>query len=168
MKKSIALNLLLGLVLATFVSHNVTAQQQDQKIRALFVLKFIENVSWPEDKKSLVIGVLGKDDIYTELENRLQAKNPNGIIVKKISAADVAACDVVYVPSADTRLMGQINNQCQGKGVLIISETDLSKKGSGISFVDDGGRLSFIVNKNAIESHGLKVSSTLLSLGRQV
>jgi hypothetical protein len=36
------------------------AQTAESKIQALFILKFVENVSWPQDRKDIVIGVVGK------------------------------------------------------------------------------------------------------------
>jgi hypothetical protein len=163
-KRQFSLIMLVMFVL-TFTSQSAWAQQQDSKIRALFVLKFIENVTWPDDRKAVIIGIIGKDEVLGELQTRLQAKNPNGVIVKRISAGEAATCDVVYIPSADNHVISNIASL--SKGVLIISESDLSKKGSGISFIEEGGRLTFLVNKSSIESKGLKVSSTLLSLGKQ-
>jgi hypothetical protein len=157
--------IMLVMLMLTITGHSARAQQQDSKIRALFVLKFIDNVTWPDDRKAVVIGVVGKNEVLVELQSRLQAKNPNGVIVKRITAAEAATCDVIYIPTADNHAIGNIASL--SKGVLIISESDLSKKGSGISFLEEGGRLTFVINKGSIESKGLKVSSTLLSLGKQ-
>lgn len=145
----------------------VCGQTADFKVRALFIFKFIDNVSWPQDRKALVIGIINSDKVFSELEARLQQKNPHGMIIKKVTAAQVSACDVVYLPASESRSISQINMNSQGKDVLIITDTDLSGKGSGISFVEEDGRLHFVVNRNALESRGLKISSTLLSLGKQ-
>ena len=85
----------LFLILFILSSYSAFAQSQESKIQALFVLKFVENVSWPQDRKDIVIGVVGKTEILTELENRLKAKNPNGLVIKKISAQEANTCDVV-------------------------------------------------------------------------
>lgn len=143
------------------------AQNQEAKIQALFILKFIDNISWPQDRKDVIIGVLGKSDVLTELEVRLQAKNPNGIVIKKISSAEAANCDVIFLSKQESASLSAVNAALKGKSILIISETDLSRKGSGISFIQEDGKLNFIVNKSVIESNGLKVSNTLLTLGKQ-
>jgi hypothetical protein len=153
------------ILILIFSASCITATAQESKVRALFVLKFVENVLWPNEKKALIIGVIGKEEVFDELQARLQAKNPNGITVKKITASEAATCDVVYIASS-------VNNAITGisslnKEILIITEADLSRRGSGISFVEDNGRLTFIVNKNAIEEKGLKISGSLLSLGKQ-
>jgi hypothetical protein len=59
-------------------------------------------------------------------------------------------------------------NAAPGKAVLIITESDFSTKGSGISFFEEAGKLRFSINKGVLEAKGLKVSGSLLSLGKQV
>lgn len=143
------------------------AQTMEPKIQALFVLKFVDNISWPQDRKSIIIGVIGESEVFTELESRLKVKNPNGLVIKRITASDVATCDAVFLAKGESAVIKSVNHATSGKPVLIISESDLSKKGSGISFVEESGKLAFIINKEAIESAGLKISSALLTLGKQ-
>lgn len=156
---------ILSLLFFSFQAHS---QSRESKIKALFILKFVENVSWPQERKDLVVGVIGQSDIFDELNARLSANNPNGIVIKKISASEAAFVDAVYVPSREDDAIHVISSNVSGKSVLIISESDLSRKGSGISFIEVGGRMNFIINKNAIESRGLKISGSLLALGKQV
>lgn len=144
------------------------AQTQESKIQALFILKFIENVSWPEDRKDIVIGVVGKSETLAELESRLKLKNPNGIVIKKITPSEASTCDAVYVPSSEDKVIGTVTASINDKSVLIITESDFSRKGSGISFIEEAGRMNFIVNKNAIEAKGMRVSNSLLTLGKKV
>lgn len=144
------------------------AQTQESKIQALFILKFIENVSWPQDRKDIVIGVVGKSETLAELESRLKLKNPNGIVIKKITPSEASTCDAVYVPSSEDKVIGTITASINDKSVLIITESDFSRKGSGISFIEEAGRMNFIVNKNAIEAKGMRVSNSLLTLGKKV
>ena len=144
------------------------AQTAESKIQALFILKFVENVSWPQDRKDIVIGVVGKSETLAELEGRLKVKNPNGIVIKKISASEASSCDAVYIPSSEDKAIASISALISNKSVLIITESDFSRKGSGISFIEEAGRMNFIVNKDAIEAKGMKVSNSLLTLGKKV
>ena len=146
---------------------NSFAQSQESKIQALFVLKFVENVSWPQDRKDIIIGVIGKSEVHSELEARLKAKNPNGIVIKKISAAESSTCDAIYIPASEDKNVSNITSSIGAKSILVITESDLSRKGSGISFIEEAGRIHFIINKNSIESKGLRVSTSLLTLGKQ-
>jgi hypothetical protein len=161
--KTITLSLLFVLGLFT-----AKAQSQENKIQAIFVLKFVENVSWPKEKKGLVIGVVGSSEVLTEIENRLKLKNPDEIIVKKISASESGSCDVVFLPSVKDNQLGSINDSVGGKSVLVITESDLVKKGAGISFHKENGKLQFLINKSEVEAKGMKIGSALLSLGSQV
>lgn len=162
--KQVGLSILFVLLLCAGV-----ARGQESKIHALFVLKFVENVSWPQDRKNVVIGVVGKSEILAEIEARLKVKNANGVVVKKISAAEANTCDVVYLPSSeDKNLNAVITASAAGTSVLVITESDFSTKGSGISFFEEAGKLRFAINKNVLDAKGLKVSGALLSLGKQV
>jgi hypothetical protein len=157
----------LGLCLVLGVSLS-KAQTQENKIQAIFVLKFVENVSWPKEKKGLVIGVVGSSEVLTEIESRLKLKNTDGLIVKKINASEAGTCDVVFLPSSKDGHISTVTESLQSKSVLLITESDLVKKGAGISFQKESGKLQFLINKNEVESRGLKIGSALLSLGSQV
>lgn len=154
-------------LLLTLFCSPIFAQQQS-RIQAIFVLKFVENVSWPNANQKLILGVVGNNEVHAEIENRLKVKNPLGIEVKSISASDAALCDVIYVPSTEDGAMGSITSLTKDKSILLITESDFSRKGSCISFIEEAGRMHFIINKNTIDGKGLKISTALLTLGKQV
>jgi hypothetical protein len=157
------------LLLIFFVSttHNAVAQGQESKIQALFIMKFVDNIIWPQDRKNIVIGIYGKSEVFTEIDTKLKSKNPNGIIVKMITLQEATSCDVIFVAKHVTGNLPAINLAINGKSILTITDADLSKKGSAISFIEDDGRLSFIINKGIIDYLGLKISNSLLTLGKQ-
>jgi hypothetical protein len=155
------------LIFIASITHNAVAQNQESKIQALFILKFVDNIVWPQDRKNIVIGIYGKSDVFTEIEAKLKTKNPNGIIVKQISLQEATSCDVIFVAKHVTGNLPSINQAINGKSILTITEADLSRKGSAISFIEDDGKLSFIINKGIIDYLGLKISNSLLTLGKQ-
>ena len=158
---SLSLCLVLALSLAK-------AQTQENKIQAIFILKFVENVSWPKEKKGLIIGVVGSSEVLSEIEGRLKLKNTDGFIVKKISASEAGSCDAVFLPSAKDSHISTVTESLHNKSILLITESDLVKKGAGISFQKESGKLQFVINKNEVESRGLNIGTALLSLGSQV
>jgi len=155
------------LIFIVSITHNVNAQGQESKIQALFILKFVDNIVWPQNRKNVVIGIYGKSDVLTELEAKLKAKNPNGIIVKNISLEEATSVDVIFVAKQVTGNLSAINQAINGKSILTVTEADLSRKGSAISFIENDGKLSFIINKGIIDYLGLKISNSLLTLGKQ-
>lgn len=146
---------------------SVKAQTQEAKIQAVFILKFIENVKWPSDNQPMVLGIVGKSEIATELEERLKVRNPMNIVVKKITAVEANTCNVVFLPKNANGTLASVNAAIGSQSVLLITESDFTKQGSCISFIEEAGRMHFIVNKSTIEAKGLKVTSTLLTLGKQ-
>ena len=161
------MNKLKTVLLLMVLASSVSAQVQEAKIQAVFILKFIENVKWPQNSPSMVLGIVGKSEIATELEERLKVRNPMNIVVKKITAAEASICNVVFLPKNANGSLGNVNAAIGSQSVLLITESDFTKQGSCISFIEEAGRMHFIVNKNTIEAKGLKVTSTLLTLGKQ-
>jgi hypothetical protein len=45
-------------LLGAFLLVSMIAQAQDGKFQAIFLYKFIENINWPDGRKTLVIGII--------------------------------------------------------------------------------------------------------------
>jgi hypothetical protein len=167
-KPSVKIKLLSVIMCLVLVMSMAKAQSQENKIQAIFVLKFVENVSWPKEKKGLIIGVVGSTEVFTELYDRLKLKNTDGFVIKKINPSAAGSCDVVFLSSSKDDHLLSIIESIQNKSILLITESDLARKGAGISFQKESGKLQFLINKNEVESRGLKIAMALLSLGSQV
>ncbi len=159
--RSFLLTVLLAYSLGTY-------GQQEEKIKSIFLMKFIENVIWPNKTDSYVIGVIGNSTISKELEARLAVKNKYKITVKDISVNEISSCDVIYLAANKDNSFSRIIEATDSKKILLVTESDFTAKGAGISFAVENNKMHFIVNKSSIEARGLKISTTLLSLGKQV
>ena len=147
----------------------IIARSQESKFHAIFLYKFIENVSWPDSRKNLVIGIVGETEMQPELEKMLKVRGNGNFILKKISSGEASWCDVIFVPESQNSNFSSLVEKTNGKSILIITEaSDLVKKGAGISFMKDGSKLTFAINKSALDSRSLKVTSTLLMLSKQI
>jgi len=156
-------------VLGLICLFTTVALAQESKFQAIFLYKFIENVSWPDSKKELMIGFLGDSEVQQELEKMLAARGNSNFTVKKITPLDADYCDVIFVPANQNSGFVSLLEKTGRKSILIVTESsDLAKKGAGISFVKDGTKLSFAINKSSIEARSLKVSFTLLTLGKEI
>gem|GEM_PF-4570569 len=143
-------------------------QTAETKVKALFILKFIENVSFPEQHDQLILGFLGNSAVSAEVESRLKIKNPSNIVVRNISAKEAGTCHIVFVSASEESSFTPVTKQTNGQPILFITESNLTQKGSGISFINEDNRLHFLVNKNALEARGLKVSNALVVLGKSI
>jgi len=164
--------LLLALILRGIYSGNVKAQETDYKAYTLFVYNFMKYVEWPESqsKGDFVVCVLGNSPIIKDLQGLAANKKMKGrnIVIRNCATPEETVnCHLVYVSSAKSSMVKQLKDQTKEKPVLIVGEREgLAKKGAGLSFVTmDDDELKFDINKKEIETHQLKVSSSLLTLG---
>lgn len=149
---------------------SIQTQAQDYKYHSVFVYNFTKYVQWPASAQTgdFVIGVLGNSEIISELEKISVNKTVGNqkIVVKKVSSvAEAGTCHILFIPQNSSRQFEAAQEALKNKSVLVITERDgLGKKGSGINFVTQDGKMRFELNQTATQSAGLKVSSQLSSM----
>jgi hypothetical protein len=143
------------------------ANGQSDKFKAIFIYNFTNYIEWPTaNQGTFQIAVFGDSPIINEL-NIISTKKKIGsasIVVKKIkSPAEVGESKICYIPGAQKKSISEISAALKGKNVLIITED--AQDSFGINFTEINNKETFEVSKTNIESHGLKVNSTLIALG---
>ena len=155
------------LVLLLFMPLITTAQ--DEKFQAIFLYKFIDNINWPDSKRDLRVGILGSSDVLDEFNKILKARSVDNLVAQKITVSEATTCDVVFIPQTHNSVFHKVMENVKSKSILVITEeSDFVKKGAGISFLYEEDKLGFIVNKHALDAKGLKVSTLLLNLGKEI
>jgi len=150
---------------------NVQAQSNIYKLHSLFIYNFTKHIQWPQDGGSFTIGVYGSDIALNSLKSSLGTKkvwNQPINFVKIESAGDAASCHLIYAPKSNRSKIVSLIEDSQKSSKLFVTEDDLIDSGANISFMLKGNRLNFKISKDKCEANGLKVSSSLLSLGTVV
>lgn len=156
-------------MLVLLLSIPLVVSAQDEKFRAIFLYKFIDNVNWPDAKKELRVGIIGDTKVLEEFQKILKARSASNLIAQKITVSEVSTCDVVFIPETHNAVFNRVMDNVKSKSILVITEEpDFVKKGAGISFLQEEDKLGFIVNKHALDEKGLKVSTLLLTLGKEI
>ena len=138
------------------------AQISTRKLEAIYLYNFTKYINFPTTS-GFKIGVLQETEIADELQNNLKSKG--SIEVKMISSIGEAQnCNIIYIPRTRSSHLNELVSQVSKSGVLIVTEEDLANQGAPVSFVIDGSKLRFKINKLALEQTGLQASSSLLSL----
>jgi len=144
-----------------------TSYGQNEKFKALFICNFTNYIDWPGGiHGTFVIAVYGDSPIFSELQAISKIKKVNGasIEVRKVgSVAEIGNSQIVFVPSQKKKAMVEINQTLAGKAILLVS--DNASSDFGINFVEVDQKQTFQISKSNVESHKLKVNSSLLSLG---
>lgn len=153
------------------LSFNIQAQSNLYKLHSLFIYNFTKHIQWSEQAGAFTIGVYGSDNALNTLKSSLGSKKVWDQPIKFVkvnSAADVASCQLVYAPKSNKNEIVSLIEDSQKSDKLFVTEDDLIDLGANISFTLKGDRLNFKISKNKCEANGLKVSSSLLSLGTVV
>lgn len=139
---------------------------QVNKFQALYLINFTKNIDW--SSQDLTIGVVGNTKTLIELES-LIAKYPN-ITLRKIAGTEyIEKCQMIFLPSAQSRNFDLIQGKIKGLPIVLVSEDEsLANKGAEIAFYMEGNRLKFILNQTALNSAGVKVDDKLLSIGKVI
>jgi len=78
-------------------------------------------------------------------------------------------CHLVFVSGSEERRLGLILRGLAGRGVLSVSDIEgFAEVGGGIGMVTEDDRVRFDINQATLARDGLRASSQLLRLGRQV
>ncbi|MES2263220.1 MAG: YfiR family protein [Pseudomonadota bacterium] len=149
------------------------ASNVERSVKAAFLYKFLGYVDFPGAQDSaapLVVGVLGADDIATEL-GRITAGRSVGnraVTVRTLREGDpVSGLHMLLI--GDVARPVPVLRAAQQNSVLSVTETDDGlQQGSVINFRLVEERVRFEVSLPAAEKSGLKLSSRLLSVAYHV
>ena len=73
---------------------------------------------------------------------------------------------MVFVPSSERGLLPNVVANTRGKHVVVVSDENGGiSQGASFNFIEAGGKTQFEVSPSTLENHGIKISSSLLSLG---
>ena len=150
-----------------------TKSATEYQVKAAFLYNFAKFVDWPPNafpnpKQTFDICVYGHDPFGSALEDALLGKS---IGDRRISLGhatqfqDLAGCRVVFVSSAEREPIADLASRLKGRAVLLVGESDgFAASGGAIQFTIEDGRVHFVINPDAADRAGLKISSKLLQL----
>jgi hypothetical protein len=140
--------------------------QGNEKSYALLTYKLTDYFVWPNDPKVKTIGVFGNSKVVTELDKILSTKKNKRVEIIKINSLnEIAKCNIIFLPLSQSSKFSQLLRQTKNLSIIIVTESEkLAKQGAGISFFKVDDRIKIRLNRMAIESKKIKVSSNLLSV----
>ena len=151
----------------------------EMRVKAVFVSKFAGYVEWPagaftDAASPIVIGVAGADALAQELEQAVMGREIDGraMRVRRLGAREAIGncCRIVFVGrGVEGARVSELLAMAQGKPVLTVTESEQGQlQGSVINFHAADGRIRFDISRDAADRNGLRLSSQLLAVARQV
>lgn len=154
------------------------ASATEYQVKAAYLTHFLKFIQWPEQptsSKVAAICILGEDPFGSDLNELIKGERINGrpVEVRRISRLeDTRACLILYVsPSERERIPSLIRTlrerPAPGKSTLLVGDTpDFAEIGGTIQFFTENGKIRFVINMDAAEAAGLKISSRMLALAK--
>lgn len=170
---------LLGTAVFLAVSTPSHAQsvEDEYRVKAAFLFHFTQLVEWPRGAEPsdapLFLCVFGVDPFRGELDTAVEGKHISGrpLSVRRIrQAQDFVGCHVLFVgKNNDDKRVLVLLAGVRGSPVLTVGEADGFLEAGGIvRFCLDGGKVRFEINRPAADAAGLRISSRLLLLAKNV
>jgi hypothetical protein len=147
------------------------AQSNIYKLHSLFLYNFTKHIQWQNVGDEFVIGVFGSDNALEVIRDSFVNKKYGGKnirVIPIVGQGDVKTSHLVYAPKSNRAKIIDMISATDLSNKLIVTEDNLIDQGAAIGFTIRDTRLNFLISKSRIEKSGLKVSSSLLSLGEQV
>lgn len=147
----------------------------ETQVKSAVVYNLLQFVSWPkaqEEPASFSLCVPEDTSMLLALRG-YQGRRVNGgaLFIKTIplSSGGVATCQALLVESGDPGTLLRAANLIGSQPVLLIGEGGSAiSRGAMIGIDTDAGKVAFTVDLAALRRSGLKVSSKLLGLAKQV
>lgn len=163
----------LGLILSGYCLV-ASAQASEAGLRVAFVYNFLKFIEWPAlEGAQFTLCALGAQDVTRQSLAQLDSKpyQYRRIKVVYIDSPDAVAqqltsCQLLYVPNTGADL--QLPQPFPSGVLLVVDEADPADSRVGISLQRTAdNRIEFVMNEQAIQHAGVKVSSQLLKLAKK-
>lgn len=143
----------------------------EQQLKAAYIVNFLKYVEWPEGHRGSTICLFGRDTLGAQLAS-YEGRSIAGhevVLRRVLSSEQMAGCQIVFVPEIEDARFGAVLRWLEGEPVLTVSDAEqFARLGGGIALFNGESRLQFDVNLNCTARAGLRPSSAMLRLARQV
>jgi hypothetical protein len=149
----------------------------EYQVKAAFLYNFARFVEWPprafaSASAPIDVCVLGEDP-FGEALNRVLAGKMLGerpmMERRGKKLRELGGCEILFISGSERERVGEILEELRTAPVLTVGESEeFAARGGGVQFTLEDNHVHFIINVDATERAGLKVSSRLLSLAHVV
>ena len=156
------------------IASSLSMYGQNAMFKALFMFNFAKYIEWPDqtDQKEFIIGVLGNDEIVSELNKLASARKINNktIVVKNVKdVKDASDSNIFFIPTSKSSNINNVKTHFANKPTLIICEdAGACFNGAGINYTMQGGKMKYEISKQNIACHNLNVDQKLIALGIEI
>lgn len=149
----------------------------EYEVKAAFLYNFAKFIDWPDgsfagSRAPFSICVLGADPFGSTLDSALREKTIGShpvTLARLQDATQARRCQMVFVSSSESRRLSEIEDRLRGASVLLVGDfPGFASAGGALQFIIEDNRVRFLINTDAAQRAGLRLSSKLLSVARVV
>lgn len=161
------------LLLALVLPDGAAGQQvaTEGQLKAAYLVNFLKYVDWPNGQPQLTLCVFGRSPLLAYLA-AYEGRSIGGreMRVRHINGTDkLGGCHEVFIPDSEETRFATLLHAVDKLPVLTVSDAEhFAREGGAISLIRNDGHLQFDVNTDALARGGLKPTSQLMRLARQV
>lgn len=154
----------------------VTSLTQSQvvtepQLKVAYLVNFLKYVEWPAKSTTATICLFGRDSLgsqFATYEGRSIAGRE--LRIRRVTGPDqLDDCQELFVPETEEARFGVVLRWTDRLPVLTVSDSEMFiREGGAIALIRGEGKLQFDINTDALNKAGLKASSAMLRLARQV
>jgi hypothetical protein len=150
-------------------------------IKASFVLNFLKFTEWPtnvmgKEDNDLTLAVVGDEPLFIAMEETLSGKIVQGRVVRvrvyasaKTWLLEQKPSHAVFLASSVLQKLPDLGPVTSNPAVLTIADhPGFCAAGGMLNLFDEGGRMRFEANPDAVRSAGLTLSAQMLNLANIV
>lgn len=164
--------ILLFLLLAPVASS--PAADSEYQVKAAMLYNFAKFVEWPAEsfgsEGRIMFCIAGKSPLNDTIQ-QMQGKQVKGRTVSIrpiVRPADVADCQILFIPRSESARLPDYLQQAARYSALTVSDQERFVAGGGmIGFYEEENRLRFEINQENAQKRRLQISSHLLNLARR-
>ncbi len=166
-KRGVVLSFLLCLLISPAWGSDIP----EYKLKSAYLYNFASFTLWPLEYETFQLCIFGDDPFGRHLKQITSRKVKRRPIAARTvrTVENIDGCQMVFVaPSAINRI-NQITSRIGDDPVLIVADSPGALDGGAmINMETHRGKVRFDVNLKIVTARGLKISSKLLRLAREV
>jgi hypothetical protein len=153
------------------------SQADEYRVKAAFLFHFAQLVEWPTEipgdpNRPFNICTLGEDSFRGELEDTVGGKSigTRTVQVRHFKQPQEAlGCQILFIGSSEDKRLSTILAEIDSNPVMTVGEADdFVEQGGIIRFFLEDNKIRFDINLKPADKAGLKISSRLLLLAKNV
>ncbi len=169
--------ILLMFLVVTWISARAQENElKEYQVKAAFLYNFTKFVTWPQNtfQKSdspFVFEILGDCPIRTTIKplERMKVNGHSVVIRYAKNKEDLQPCHVLFLCKSEKENVDRILERVINSPVLTVSDIDgFVNHGGIIEFIIEDEKLRFLINQEAADRAGIRISFQLLALAKKV